>query len=243
MDRVLFFMLMLLVFSFSMLVAAIVYVSLVKGFMVRAEIEQADSVIVSGRLVLLYQGPVKHVDIRSSRVFILPSSLIVIELAPQPLANIVISYSCKNHTLKLKNLLVERLVVAGADIHGGIIRLRNLTLANVTLDATNLTLYVPSYALKYALIDFGAEKVRVAKVSMKLRMLECYKDGEELVIDGVAHTIKTSALYVKLGAMVVMDVSELRMKAGTVVLLSGLATVISSLLTAAYTILRSYELR
>lgn len=243
MDRVLFFMLALLVLSFSMLVTTIVCASLVRGCMIRAEIYRADSVIVSGRLVLVYQGPVKAIDVGASKIFILPSSFMVIELVPQPLANVVISYDCKNHTLKLKNLLVKSLTVAGADIRGGIVRLQNLILTNVSLDATDLTLYVPPYALKHALIDFDTERVRVAKISMNMRMLGCHKDGEELVIDGIARTIRTSALFIKLDATVVMDASELRVKANTVVLLSGLTTIISSLLAAAYIILRSYELR
>ena len=242
MDHVLFFMLMLLVFSFSMLVTAIVYVGLIRGYVVRAEMDQVNSVIVSGRLVLMYQGPLKAVDVGVSRVFILPGSLIVIELASQPLDNAVIDYNCKNHTLTLKNLLISSLTVAGMNVHSSIARLQNLTLTNVTLDATNLMLYVPAQALRLALIDFGTEKVRVAKVSMNLRMLECDKDNE-LVIDGVMRTIRASALYVKLGATVMLDMSEIRAKANTAVLLSGITTVVSSLLAAAYIILRSYELK
>ena len=242
MDRVLFFMLMLLVFSFSMLITTIVYVSLIEGYTVKAEIDQANSVTVSGRLVLMYQGPLKTIDIGVGGIFILPGNFIVVELAPQPLDNVVINYDCENHTLTLKNLLISSLAVAGTNVYSGMARLQNLTLTNVTLDATNLTLHIPSEALRFALIEFGAEKVRVAKVSMNLRMLGCNKD-DELVIDGVMRTIRVSALYMELGAMVVLDMSEIKAHANTAVLLTGITTIVSSLLAATYIMLRSYELR
>ena len=242
MDRVLFFMLMLLVFSFCMLVTTIAYVSLIKGYTIRAEIDQADNVVISGCLVLMYQGPLKAIDIGVGEVFILPGNLIVMELAPQPLDNVVINYNCGNHTLTLKNLLISSLTVTGTNVYSGMTRLQNLTLTNVTLDAMNLTLYIPSQALRFALIDFGTEKVRVAKVSMNLRMLGCSKDNK-LVIDGVTRTIRVSALYVELGTTVVLDMSGVKASANTAVLLTGITTVISSLLAAIYIMLRSYELR
>ena len=242
MDRVLFFMLMLLVLSFSMLVTTIAYISLIKGYAVRAEIDQVNSVTISGRLVFMYQGPLKAVDIGISEIFILPGNLIVVELAPQPLDNVVINYDCENHTLTLKNLLISSLAVAGTNVYSGMTRLQNLTLTNVTLDATNLTLYIPSEALRFALIDFGAEKVRVAKVSMDLRMLGCNKDNE-LVIDGVMRTIRVSALYIELDATVVLDMSGIRANANIAVLLTGITTIVSSLLATMYIMLRSYELR
>lgn len=235
-------MLMLLVFSFSMLVTAIVYASLVRGCIVKVEVSKADSVVVSGRLILVYQGPLRVVDVGVTEVFVIPGSFIVIDLAAQPLNNIIIVYDCRNNTLTLENLLVESLAVAGVSVYGSIVRLRNLTLTNVTLDATNFMLYVPAQALRHALIEFGEEKFGVVRASINLRMLGCDENGK-LVIDGVRHSIRASALYVELNSTVVLDMSELKSKADTVILLSGATTIVSSLLAAAYILLRGYEFR
>jgi len=241
-DRVLFFLLMLLVFSFFMLVTAIVYASFVKGCIVKVEVGETGSAIVSGRLILVYQGPLKAVSVGATDVFIIPGSLIIIDLEPQSINNVVIDYDCKDNTLVLKNLLAKNLVVAGVNVYGGIVRLRNFTLANVTLDATNLMLYVPAQALKHALIEFGDEKVDVVRTSINLRMLGCDEKGR-LVIDGVRHIIRASALYVGLNGTAVVNIGELKSKADVVILLSGASTVASSLLAAAYILLRGYELR
>lgn len=242
MDRVLFFMLTLLVFSLCMLVTTIIYVNLIEGYMIRVEMSQTKSATISGKLVLMYQGPLKTVDIGVGNIFLLPGNYIVIELMSQPLDSIVINYNCRNNTLTLRNLLVSSLTVAGTNVYKGIIRLQNLTLTNVTLDATSLTLHIPSQALKFALIDFGGEETRVTKISIGLRMLGCDKDGE-LVINGAMRTIRVSALYVELGTTIVLDMSEIRANANTAVLLTGITTIASSLLAAAYIVLRSYELR
>lgn len=235
-------MLMLLVFSFSTLVTTIIYASLVRGCTVKVEVSKVDSVVVSGRLVLVYHGPLKTVDVGVAEVFMIPGSFMVIDLAAQPLNNIVVDYDCRNNMLTLRNLLVEGLAVAGVNIYSSIMRLRNLTLTNVTLDATNFMLHVPAQALKHALIEFGDRRVGVVGVSIDLRMLGCDEEGR-LLIDGVKHSIRASALYVRVDGTVVVDMGELKSKANTVILLSGASTIVSSLVAAAYILLRGYEFR